>query len=106
MTENECCQNEVCPDDLFVQLGFLQWQFVNARSRHIRRVVTEQAMEERQVIWDRGSSEEEQLVVDTHNDDLVVIHHLDAVEMQPRQRRLLSDEPEDANRLGFIPEAE
>ena len=109
--ENVYYRNKECLDDMFRQLGLRRWQYVNARARRIRRVVTERAREERQNIRDSHTGPQENLedalaAVDNHDDDSVVIEDLEMEETLMRQRGLLSDEPEDRNRPGYMPEGE
>ena len=68
------------------------------------------AEEQRQTIWNSGGSQEQmetQLVaVDTHDNFEVETINLDAEEVWLRRRRLLSNEPEDERRPGFVHEVE
>ena len=69
--------------DLFVQLGFGQWQFVENVTQQTRQVVLARVAENRIFNENRWRGEEEQ-DVGTHCDDLVIINDPPGEELHPQ----------------------
>ena len=84
---------------------------MNVRLRHVRRVITERAREERQERRDNTEGMEEEIeaavaAVDNHNNNSVVINDLEMEETNMRRCGLLSNKPEDGDQPRHRTEAE